>query len=221
MNLHSKIVAALALLSAALSTGCATAPGYDYTAFKQSRPKSILVLPPVNNSNDVSGSGSLWSLTTLPLGESGYYVFPTVLVDETFRQNGLNNPAEVAAVPPAKLRQIFGADSALYITIKNYGTNYIIINSSTVVTADAKLVDLRNGALLWQGTATADSSETSDRSSGGGIVGMLIAAVINQVMDSATDASHKVASLTAARLLSASPPAGLLYGPRSPNYNNQ
>jgi hypothetical protein len=203
--------------AAALSTGCATAPGFDYTAFRESRPASILVLPPVNNSTSVEASPSLYSWVTQPLAESGYYVLPVALVEETFRQNGLANPAEISEVSPAKLREIFGADAALYLQIKQYGTVYQVLQSASVVTAEARLVDLRNGAMLWKGEASASSAENRG-SSNAGLIGLLVEAVVYQIMENATDASHQVAQVASTRLLHARPPAGLLYGPRSPKY---
>lgn len=208
------------LAALALLTGCATPASYDYAAFRQSRPTSILILPPVNTSTAVNASYSVLSQMTLPLAESGYYVMPVTLVDETFRQNGLSNPADVAVVPIAKLREIFGADAALYINIKKYGTVYQVIGSESVVAADGRLVDLRSGALLWEGTATASSAENRSSSSGG-LVGLLVTAIVSQIVEHSTDASHNVAATTSARLLAAGRPAGMLYGPRSPNYQKE
>jgi len=208
--------AALAAATLLLS-GCVTPPAYDYTAFRQSRPASILVLPPVNTSTAVQASSSLMSWVTLPLAESGYYVMPVTLVEETFRQNGLANPAEIAEVPPAKLREIFGADAALYIRISQYGTLYRVIQSESVVTAEARLVDLRNGALLWTGTASASSAEKRGGSQAG-LIGLLVEAIVYQIVENASDVSHDVAAVTSTRLLYAGRPAGMLYGPRSPRY---
>jgi hypothetical protein len=209
-------ISGTAVLAALLLTGCATRQPYDYTAFKQSHPASILVLPPVNNSPEVGATYSMLSQVTLPLAESGYYVFPVTLVDETFRQNGLSNPAEMHDVPTQKLRDIFGADSALYITISQYGTSYSVISSESRVTAQARLVDLRSQQLLWTGQATASSAES--RNSSGGLVGLLVQAVVSQIVESATNASHPIAGIASYRLLSAGMPNGLLYGPRSPKY---
>src|SRR5450830_500760 len=78
-----------ALLALALLGGCAAPKTIDYTAYKQARPKSILVLPPINESPEVQASYSMVSQVTYPLAEAGYYVLPIALVDETFRQNGL------------------------------------------------------------------------------------------------------------------------------------
>lgn len=196
--------------------GCATPTKFDYSAYRESRPRSILVLPPLNNTPDVNASFSMLSQMSYPLAEAGYYVLPVALVDETFKQNGLDNPADIQAVAPAKLAQIFGADAALYVTITKYGVSYTILNSQAVVAADAKLLDLKTGKLLWQGSAIASNAEGNN--SGGGLAGALVAAIVKQVMNSVTDASHQVAGVTSQRLLSAGHPNGLLYGPRSPKY---
>ena len=44
------------LVFALVLTGCAKPVPYDYSSFKQSKPRSILVLPPVNHSPDVKAS---------------------------------------------------------------------------------------------------------------------------------------------------------------------
>lgn len=201
-----------------LATGCAApVKQLDYAAFKQSRPKSILVLPPLNDSPDVKASYSMLSQLSYPLGEAGYYVLPVALVDETLKQNSITNAADAHAISAAKLTEIFGADAALYVTVTKYGSVYTVLNSEVVVTANAKLVDLKTGALLWSGTSSASSAE-SGNNSGGGLIGVLVAAAVKQIMNSVTDRGHDVAGLTSQRLLTARQPNGLLYGPHSPKY---
>lgn len=198
-----------------LASGCATQKPYDYTAYKQSRPKSVLILPPLNSSPDVKATYSMLAQMSAPLAESGYYVFPVAVVDETFRQNGLTAPGDIQAVPPAKLHEIFGADAALYVDVKRYGVTYTVLSSDVTVMAEAKLVDLKTGQLLWDGRASASSAEQQNNS--GGLVGMLVSAVINQIANSLTEKGHVYAGIASQRLLSAHP-NGVLYGPRSPRY---
>lgn len=205
------------LLGALMLGGCATPAKYDYASFKESRPASILILPPVNSSPEVNASYSMLSQATLPLAESGYYVFPVTLVDETFKQNGLTAPADIQQLPTSKLREIFGADAAVYINVKQYGTSYAVVTSDTRVTAEAKLVDLRTGNTLWTGQATASSNE-GNSNSGGGLIGLLVKAVVNQIANTLSNRSHPIAGITAYRLLAAGRPNGILYGPRSPMY---
>lgn len=209
-----KLAACLALVL--IVTGCATPTAdRDYTAFKQDRPRSILVLPPLNDSPEVIATYGVLSQMTFPLAEAGYYVLPVALVYETFKQNGLHQAADMHAVSPAKLRDIFGADAALYVTVTQYGTSYQLINSVTMVAANAKLIDLRSGNLLWSGAASATDNNNN---SSGGLVGMLVSAAIKQIASTISDTAYPVAGMASFRLLSAGGPNGMLYGPYSPRY---
>ncbi|AOK17993.1 hypothetical protein WT26_19520 [Burkholderia cepacia] len=218
-TLSFKLLSVLSLV--ALLSACAQpVKRPDYTAFKKSQPRSILVLPPVNETTDVGATYGVLSQMTQPLAESGYYVVPVAVMDETFKQNGLANAAEIQNTSPAKLREIFGADAALYSKITQYGSVYQVVDSTTVVAASAKLVDLKSGDVLWQGKGSASGKELGNNVNVGGfgIVGMLVQAAVKQVAHSLTDEAHDVAGLTSNRLLSAGPPTGLLYGPRSRKY---
>lgn len=210
----ASITAACAVL---LTAGCAgPTKQVDYAAFKASRPRSIVVLPPLNESPDVNATFGVLSQVTTPLAEAGYYVLPVALVNETFRQNGVTEPGDIHQLPPAKLHDIFGADTALYITVKQYGTQYVVLQSQTVVTVDAKLLDLKSGETLWTGSANAtDQSDSSH-----GVIGALINAAIKQIVDTSTDHAYTVAGTADYRLLSAGQPGGMLYGPRSPKYES-
>lgn len=206
------------LAAVALLAGCAVPQqNVDYTAFRESKPASILVLPPVNTSVDVAATAAVLSQATLPLAESGYYVVPVAVMDETFKQNGLSSADEVQELPAAKLRDIFGADAALYMTVKQYGSTYAVVSSSVTVAVDAELIDLRNGAKLWSGSKQVVQASSSS----GGLLGMLIQAVVDQVVNTLSDRSYGVAGMTNNLLLSAGQPGGMLYGPRSPRYDTQ
>lgn len=208
---------------AVLTVGCANTShqaARDYTAFKQCRPQSILALPPLNNSPEVIAPYSVLSHITYPLAETGYYVLPVTLVNQTFKENGLHTAGEIYEVSPAKLYEIFGADTALYTTITEYGASYKVFKSSAVVTVSARLVDLKNGATLWEGSASASSDE-GKAASQNGLVGMLVAAVIEQIVHNVSDTSHHVAGQTCTRLLQGGRKNGILYGPRSPHYEKE
>lgn len=205
------VAVALAVLG-----GCATRTPPDLAAYRQSRPASLLVLPPVNDSADVLGSPAVMAQATMPLAELGYYVLPVSLVQESFRQNGLSMPQDIQDVSTQKLREIFGADAAVYIKVKQYGTKYNVIASESRVTVEGRIVDLRNGQQIWAGEATASSAE-SDSSSQGGLAGLLIKAVVNQIVGQVSDASFTYAAVANQRLFGL-PRFGIPAGPRSPKY---
>lgn len=210
-------VAMLAMLAGL--TACATTPPapYDYSAFREAKPTSLLLLPPLNDSPDVAATYSVLSQLTRPLAESGFYVLPVSLVDETLKQNGVANAPEIHAIDPAKLRQIFGADAAVYVRVKRYGSVYKVIASETAVEVEARVVDLRSGKELWKGTAAASSAE---QGGGGqqGLLGVLVKAIVEQIANNVSDRSNQIAGIAGQRLLGAGRPNGMLYGPRSPLY---
>ena len=188
---------------------------YDYSALQQAKPRSILVLMPSNETTEVDASAAVLANAIYPLSEAGYYVFDPALVHETFKNNGIYEASDIQNVSAHKLRQIFGADAVLYLNVVKYGTSYMLIKSTNVVAVNAKLVDLRSGATLWEGSA-----QVSDDSGGGGnnLVGMLISAVIKQVGDTITDAGYKLSASADAILLGQNCNNGFLYGPYSPHY---
>ena len=188
---------------------------YDYSALQQAKPRSILVLMPSNETTEVDAGAAVLANAIYPLSEAGYYVFSPTLVHETFKNNGIYEASDIQNVSAHKLRQIFGADAVLYMDVVKYGTSYMLLNSVSVVAVNAKLVDLRSGATLWEGSA-----QVSDDSSRGSsdLVGMLISAVIKQIGDTVSDAGYKLSASADAMLLGQNCNKCLLYGPYSPHY---
>lgn len=217
----STLKLSLACALTLLMTGCATTQTpMDYSAFKQSNPKSILVLPPTNHTSEVIAPYGVLANVTVPLAEAGYYVFPVALVNETFKNNGLTVAEDIHAVAPKKLNEIFGVDAVLYIDIEEYGTSYAVLSSDTVVVVKARLTDSKTNALLWEGKASASSSEQGGGNSGG-LVGMLVEAAVKQIMETAMDTGFQIAAIASNRLLSPEMHNGILYGPRSPKHGKE
>jgi hypothetical protein len=207
-------VLAAALVGAALS-GCATTKPYDYTNYRAYPPRSILVLPPVSQSTDIRGTYGYLSTVTRPLAELGYYVYPVVLVDHFFKDQGMPTPGEMAQAPLDKIREIIGADAVLYITLRQYGTRYQVIASVTTVSAAARLVDTRTGTLLWEGTVVAQTNSSGT----GNVLGDLISAALSQVIGYSTDHARTLSEQ--ANVQYGVKDRGLLHGPYSPLYGQE
>jgi len=206
-----------------LFCACATAPSpKDYPAFRESRPLSILVMPPINLSPDIKASATFLATSTVPLAESGYYVIPVALSYETFKQNGMTIAEEAHAIEINRLREIFGADAALYITINRFGSRYQVINSALEAEASAKLVDLRNGQELWSGyAAITDNSINSLGSidSGEAFIAALIGAAVSQIVNTISDNSFYLGRRANYDMLSAGERRStILYGQYHPRY---
>jgi len=191
------------------------APADPYDVFSEGSPRSILVMPPVNRSPDIKAPTAFLATSTWPLAESGYYVIPVSLSSRMFRENGITVAEDAYAIAPSRLREIFGADSALYITITNYGVKYFGISSVVEAAASARLIDLRSGLELWSGRAASAESSNNGR---GNFLDMVISAAFDQIANVLSDKAYDVGKNVNHQMLSAGRKKGLLYGPYHSKY---
>jgi hypothetical protein len=199
-----------ALLLLLLCVSCATP--YNYQNFRAAKPRSILILPPMSNSTDVRATYSYLSTVTMPVAEKGFYVFPVALIDQMMKENGLPSANEMHQASIKKIREIINPDAIMYLTLERYGTSYVVVDSNTTVTVSAKLISAVTGEIIWEGKASASDAS---QSSGGGVAGMLIGAVIKQAINSSTDQAAKIAP-QANQMLFFTENQGLLNGPYHP-----
>lgn len=165
-------IASLILTSCSHISSLFPTNGPSGNEFSSPQVRSILVLPPVNQTNNKRAFEIVLSQVTEPLAENGYYVLPVAVTTEMLRQNGVLDAEIAQKLPIARLREIFGADSVLYITITEFGKVYMGPEKGNIVTINALLTDLATGAPIWQGRTTADSNDGVE-SSNGGILGGL------------------------------------------------
>ena len=215
MNKLKICTAILIISSIIIINSCATP--FDYTAFKESRPRSILVMPVANRSMDVMAPATYLSTSVYPLAESGYYVIPVALSEEMFKQNGYMVADEAHTIEYEKLYEIFHADAALYIVVTKFGISYRITASVAEAEANVRLIDLRTGLEIWSGSAYAyDNSGAT--SSSGSLAGMLISAAVNQAVNVLSNKAHEVGRKANRQMLTAGYQNGILYGPYHPKY---
>lgn len=207
----------LAALGSLALASCAE-PGPRVTpAYFEHPPRSILVLPPMDTSPEAGATYGAYASVARPLIELGYYVFPPGVVDRMLRENGLPTPVEMHQVPLDKLVEVFDPDAVLYLTVTDWGTSYQVIQSVTRIALEARLVDADTGALLWEDSAVAQQSSNSG---GGGLVGALAGALVNQVVTSIDDPSRSIARGANWTLLGPDR-SSLVVGPYHPAYAEQ
>lgn len=190
-----------------LLQGCMTQPEYHYSKFFENHPRSILVIPPFNESTAVDAPILFNTTVSMPFGEKGYYVFPVFLTKDVLMDMGLSDEGVLKEAPIQRFKDVFGADAVLYITIKQWVTTYLAISSSVTVEANYKLVDTNTEDVLWERT------ELVVKQSGGSGLGKIVSAALNAML---TD-YRPLARQTNLRVLS-KPSAGLPAGPYHQNY---
>lgn len=207
----------LAVSALLAGTGCAAVEPYDYGPYLAHMPRSIVVLPPLNETVEPLAPYNYLSTVTAPLAERGYYVFPVAMVDQMLKDNGLPTPAEMHTADLSKLHSVLGADAVLYLKITGWGTSYRVIDSNTTVAAAGRLVDARTGTVIWAGNHVAQQSSSEGQSNA---VAMLVTALVAQIARTETDHAHDLAGPATVQWLW-NEHRGLLLGPRHPGHAEQ
>src|SRR4051812_25161081 len=94
--------------------GCVAKPAVkDYTAFRTQNPRSILVVPVLNNTTSLTAQDYFLSTVSAPFAERGYYVFPAHMVKSILEKEGLSDAGLVHSANPVRFGQLFGCDTVL------------------------------------------------------------------------------------------------------------
>jgi hypothetical protein len=176
------------VIAALLLTGCVqqVTKGEKYPLMYTETPKSILVLPPMNEST--SAQAKPYYATTIQevLSFWGYYVYPYEVTADILKIEGLYDTELLKDIPLAKFREYFGADAVLFTTIKKWDLTYVVIASSLTVSIDAELKSTQTDQQLWKynGTVVVD---LSGGNTGGGLIGLAVKAVAAAVSSAMAD----------------------------------
>ena len=166
-------------------SGCATQISKkDYTDLRMEAPRSILVVPAVNRSVEVTAPDYFLSTISRPLAERGYYVFPVHLVKRMMEDDGLNDADMVHAGDPQRLGKMFGSDAVMYITIERWDAQYIVFSTTVTVEMKYVLKSTTSGQTLWSNSQKL-VYQPNGNNSGGGIGGLIAQAVVAAVAKAA------------------------------------
>jgi hypothetical protein len=200
-----------------LSLGCAAAPPKkDYTAFRAANPHSILVVPVVNNTNNVEAPGLFLSTMPIPLAERGYYVFPVNMVRRVLEDEGLSDANLVHTADSARLCNLFGADSVLYVSIEAWTAQYLVITTQVTVEFDYVMKDGKTGDTIWKEHKRVVYAP-QQQNSGGSPLAALVAAAVQAAITKAAPNYMPLARQANAEVIN-TPGVGLPAGPHSTEY---
>lgn len=197
----------LAILLLSLLAGCAIPPNTKLDAFYVHKPRSIVVVPVMNESTEISAPSVFVSTLIAPLAERGFYVFPVYLTDMILRDFGLIEAGHIHQLHTQRFYELFGADTVLLVTIKDWSTKYLVLASSVVVEVEYLLKDTRTGTVLWQ----SEQRVTND-SGGGDFITGIVDAALNALMTDYLPLARQ------ANQQAFQPPSGLPAGPYHKNY---
>lgn len=156
--------------------------GEQYPKMYEEKPLSIVVMPPINQTEHVEAKDYFYTTLYTPLCEKGYYVYSPMLTMEMFQSESAYDAELFLENDLSQFRNVLGADAAMFTIIKSWKRN----NIGGKLTAGVEYI-LRStitGETIYkrEGLINVDTSV-----SGGSGLGALVGLIATAVSTAATD----------------------------------
>jgi hypothetical protein len=157
--------------------------GEQYPKMYEEKPLSIVVMPPINQTEHVEAKDYFYTTLYTPLCEKGYYVFSPMLTMEMFQSESAYDAELFLEKDLSQFRNVLGADAAMFTIIKSWQRN----NLGGKLTAGVEYI-LRStitGETIYQreGLINVDTSVNGGNSGLGALVGLIATAVSTAATD--------------------------------------
>jgi len=147
-------LASLCLMAIVMLGGCASLPEQKPSAMAAAAPRSILIVPVINQSINVTASDYFLSTVSRPLADRGYYVFPVNATKRLLEDDGLADANLVHNAPASRIGRLFGADAVLYVSIDRWDARYMLLATQVTVKISYLIKDVHTDQELWSDTET-------------------------------------------------------------------
>ena len=152
----------------------------QYPKMYEEKPVSIVVMPPINQTQHVEAKDYFYTTLYAPLCEKGYYVFSPLLTMEMFQSESAYDAEQFIEGDLSQFRNVLGADAAMFTIIKDWRRNNI--GGKITVNIEYRLRSTKTGRTLYEreGNITLDTSVSSDDDSNStGLAGLLSSMLVN------------------------------------------
>jgi hypothetical protein len=190
---YGKIAAlAASVFAAMIMTGCAAhnagiTKGEAFPRMYEEDPRSIVVLPAMNESSDAEAKDYYATTIEMPIAQTGYYVFPMELVSDILKQEGVYDTELLYSLSADKFYDYFGADVVMFTRIKAWDVMYAVVASSLTVTIASEAVSTKTNEKLWEYEGSVTVDLTGSSGGGGGLAGLLVQAIATAINTAAAD----------------------------------
>lgn len=176
------IITIMAILLASCAQGVGVTRGVQYAQMYEEKPASIVIMPPINQTNSVEAKEFFYTTMYMPLTEKGYYVFSPYLTMEMLQSESAYDSEMFIEGDLGTFKNVLGADAAIFTIIKSWDRNSLL--GYLTVGVEYILRSTTTGETLYhrEGLIQVD---TSVNGGGGGLVGSLVnmaATAINTAM---------------------------------------
>lgn len=158
--------------------------GEQYPKMYEEKPVSIVIMPPINQTQHVEAKDYFYTTMYMPLCEKGYYVFSPLLTMEMFQSESAYDSEQFINADLSKFRDVLGADAAMFTTIKSWKRNNI--GGKLTVGVEYTLRSTKTGETIYhrEGLIKVDTSVTGG---GGGLLGSIVNLAATAISTATTD----------------------------------
>jgi hypothetical protein len=196
----SKLLALLTLtLMGLFFGGCVSdtpqpTKGSLFPKMYEEQPRSLLILPPMNESTDAEAKDYYMTTVEAPYALMGYYTFPVEMVGDIMKQEGIYDTELLYEMPMDKFYDYFGADAVLFTRIKKWDVAYMVVASTLTVAIESKIVSTKTSEVLWtyNGSIVVDLSGGNNSGDLAGLIVNAIATAINTASADYVKYAHQV-----------------------------
>ena len=156
----------------------------QYPKIYEEKPLSIVVMPPINQTNFVEAKDYFYTTLYAPLCEKGYYVYSPMMTMELFQTESAYDAEQFIEADLSQFRNVLGADAAMFTIIKSWKRNKLGGKLTTGV--EYILRSTKTGETLYRREGLI-SVDTSVHTAGGGMFGALADLAATAIATAATD----------------------------------
>ena len=177
-------ITVIAILLSSCAQGVGITRGVQYSQMYEEKPTSIVIMPPINQTNSVEAKEFFYTTLYMPLSEKGYYVFSPYLTMEMLQSESAYDSEMFLESDLGNFNRVLGADAAIFTIIKSWDRNSLL--GYLTVGVEYILRSTNTGETLYhrEGLIKVDTSVSGG---GGGIVGSLVNMAATAVSTAMTD----------------------------------
>lgn len=152
----------------------------QYPKMYEEKPLSIVVMPPINQTNFVEAKDYFYTTLYAPLCEKGYYVYSPMMTMEMFQAESAYDAEQFIDADLSQFRNVLGADAAIFTIIKSWKRSKI--GGKLTAGIEYILRSTKTGETLYkrEGLISVDTRVNSGQ---GGLVDLAATAIATAATD--------------------------------------
>ena len=158
--------------------------GTEYALMYEQKPTSIVIMPPINETNATEAKDNFFTTMAIPLIDKGYYVFSPYLTLEMFQSEGAYDSEMFIDGDLTQFHNVLGCDAVMFTRIKKWSKKALA--GTLTVDVEYILRSATTGDILYkrEGEIKLDKSVSSGSNS---MIGSLIDIAATAINTATTD----------------------------------